>query len=179
MRKRLTALLILTLLMVLPVCSCGSSDSDAAKADEPVTGWDYFETFNPIGSTYETIQNNHKSLEEEGNYDGGIILKVDGNDKLYFGFPRYSMSMIEPGDQCTSVYGDLETVFGIDYYISISELVEKLDITINQDYDNLYYAMKVLDSGTYTLRLELDTIDEKISPETPVAIFHNSKTPES
>ena len=39
MRKRLTALLILTLLMVLPVCSCGSSDSDAAKADEPVTGW--------------------------------------------------------------------------------------------------------------------------------------------
>ena len=112
MRKRLTALLLLTFLMILPVCSCGSSDSDAANADEPVTGWEYFETFNPIGSTYETIQNNHKSLEEEGNYDGGIILKVDGNDKLYFGFPRYSMSMIEPGDQCTSVYGDLETVFG-------------------------------------------------------------------
>ena len=178
MRKRLIALLILTLLMgILPACSGGGSD-DAAKAGEPVTGWEYFESFNPIGSTYETIQSNYKSLEEEGNYDGGIVLKVDGNDKLYFGFPRYSMSMIEPDDPCTSVYGDLETVFGIDYYISVSELVEKLDITLNQDYDNLYYAMKVLDSGTYMLRLEVDSIDEKLSPETSVAIFRGDETSE-
>ena len=176
MRRRLITLFITAMLIaVLPACSTDRSAADQGAADEPLTGWDYFESFNPIGDTYSNIESSHKSLDEEGNYDGGIILKVDGNDKLYFGFPKYSKSLIEPDDQCTSVYGDMETVFGIDYYISLSELVEKLDITINQDYENTYYAMKVLDSGTYMMRIELDNIDEKVSPETPIAIFQSDE----
>ena len=176
MRRRLITLFIIAVLIaVLPACSADKSDTDTGTADEAPTGWDYFESFNPIGDTYSNIESKHKSLDEEGNYDGGIILKVDGNEKLYFGFPKYSKSLIEPDDQCTSVYGDMETIFGIDYYISVSEFVEKLDITMNQDYDTIYYAMKVLDSGTYTMRIELENIDEDVSPETPIAIFQSDE----
>lgn len=173
MKKHFIALLILVLLTgLLPACSGDQSEADA---DEPLIGWDYFESFNPIGDTYSNIQSSHRSFEEEGNYDGGIVLKVDDNDQLFFGFPRYSMSMIEPDDQCTSVYGTLETVFGIDYYIGVSEFVEMLDITLNQDYDSQYCAMKTADSGTYMIRIELENVEDDISPETSVAIFQNDE----
>ena len=173
MKKHFIILLILVLLTgLLPACSDSDPEVDP---DEPLTGWEYFESFNPIGDTFSNIQSSHKSLEEEGNYDGGIVLRVDDNDRLFFGFPRYSMSMIEPDDLCTSVYGTPETVFGIDYYISVSEFVEMLDITMNQDYDGQYCAMKTADSGTYMIRIGIDNIEDDISPETSVAIFQNDE----
>ena len=85
MRKGLSVLIILVLLLaMLPACSSGGN---ASQSEGSAVGWEFFESFNPIGDTYGNISKRFDSLEDEGTFDGGVVLKVDGNDRLFFGFP--------------------------------------------------------------------------------------------
>lgn len=40
-------------------------------------GWDFFEDFNPIDTSYWELSDLY-SFREEGNSDGGVLLQVDG-----------------------------------------------------------------------------------------------------
>ena len=169
-----TLIIALALIMSLILAACSDKAAeDAEQAEEQVLGWEYFETFNPIGSTYGRIAEEHESLDEEGTYDGGVVLKVDGNDRLFYGFPKLSKDALEDGDLCTSVYGDMETIFGIDYYIDPIDFEELLGAKLEADYDGLYIASKTAESGNYLIRFELTNTDENISPEIGVTVFSN------
>ena len=151
--------------------SCSSGDAEVEE-EEPaaVIGWDYFDTFDPIGETYESISARYGSLEEEGVYDGGVVLKVDGGD-LYFGFPRYSQDEIQLADTCTSVYGTLKTVFDLSDSYASDELGEILSVTWEQEYEGMYSGHAERDGVDYIVRLDVDNINELYGPDTGVAIF--------
>ena len=173
MRKGLSVLIILVLLLaMLPACSSGGNDS---QSDGSAVGWEFFESCNPIGDTYGNISKRFDSLEDEGTFDGGVVLKVDGNDRLFFGFPRLSKEDIEDDVECTSVYGNMETLFGVDEYINVSQMIEMLDVDLVQDYDGLYIATKAVGSDTYMIRFEINNIEDDISPDTHIAIFQGQQ----
>ena len=167
-------LIVLTLMVVL-LTACSAQEPE--EQETPPVGWDYFETFNPIGSTYDTISSKYDKLEEAGVYDGGVVLQVDGGD-LYFGFPRYSADEIQGSDTCTSVYGTLGTVFGIRDAYASDDLEEILALLWQQDYDDSYSASAARDSGNYIVKLAVENINELYEPKTSVAVFSNTPAEE-
>jgi ABC-type oligopeptide transport system substrate-binding subunit len=167
-RHLITVMLMIAAIFALTACG-SSSDSEQSK-DTVEPGWDYFEQFNPIGETYESISSKYDSLEDSGVYDGGVTLKVE-DQELYFGFPKYSKEEIESSDTCTSVYGSLRTVFGITDDYASDDLEGILSLTWKQDYDDMYYANVTRPSGSYTVLLVVDTLNELYSPDTGVSIF--------
>ena len=168
--------MLLSILMVFCafLTSCSSDDADTEVEEPPAIGWDYFETFNPVGDTFESISSQHDSLEEEGVYDGGVTLRVDGGD-LYFGFPCYSKDEIGAEDTCTSVYGTLKTVFGLTDSYASDELEEILSLTWDKEFEGMYSGYAERESGRYTVRLDVDNINELYGPETGVAVFAYSE----
>ena len=164
--KKAKTLIILFFLLSLLLGACSDTDSDSE-----IIGWDYFETFNPIGTEYEDIENQYDSLMEDGVYDGGVALQVDDED-LYFGFPRESMDAINDTDQCTAVYGTLETVFGISSDYSFDDIKDLLNVTF-EEYDGTQIGTASIKSGSYYVQLYTDSTYDTLSPDQGVAIFHN------
>ena len=84
--KLLCTLMCAVMVFCALLAACSSDDADVEAEVPAAIGWDYFDNYDPIGKTYEEISGQYGSLEEEGVYDGGVTLRVDGAD-LYFGFP--------------------------------------------------------------------------------------------
>lgn len=170
-KLRLLCILVCVLMVFCAfMTSCSSGEAEVETEEPAAIGWDYFDALNPIGNTYETISSQHESLEEEGMYDGGVTLKVNGDD-LYFGFPCYSKDEIQPEDTCTSVYGTLKTVFGLTDSYASDELGKILSVTWHEEYEGMYSAYAKRESGNYVIRLDIDNINELYGPETGVAVF--------
>ena len=170
-------LILMLLAASLIMASCSSEKGEEQSDDAPVQGWDYFETINPIGKTYSEISGQYETLEDSGVFDGGVVLKAD-NQELYLGFPRYSKDEIEDTDTCTSVYGTLETLFGITKSYASDDLENILGVTWNQDHDGLFYAETDRPSGNYTVLLNVETINELYSPFTTVTVFSRASESE-
>ena len=173
--RLLTLALILAASIVLASCSADApADQSEAPADQ---GWEFFETINPIGQTYGDLSGQYETLEESGVFDGGVVLKAD-NQEFYLGFPRYSKDEIEDTDICTSVYGTLETVFGITESYASDDLEDILSVTWKQDFDDAFYAEAERPEGSYTIVLNVETINELYSPFTPVTVFRRDEDAE-
>lgn len=164
-KKKITLILLFFLLSLL-LGACSGNDSD-----DEIIGWDYFETFNPIGTEYGDIANQYDSLVEDGVYDGGVALQVDSGD-LYFAFPRQSMDAISDTDKCTAVYGTLETVFGITSDYNFDDFKELLNVTF-EEYEGTQIGTASIKSGTYYVQIYTDNVDNSLTPDQGVAIFHN------
>lgn len=168
--KLLCTLMCAVMVFCALLAACSSDDADVEAEVPAAIGWDYFDNYDPIGKTYEEISGQYGSLEEEGVYDGGVTLRVDGAD-LYFGFPCYSKDEIQAEDTCTSVYGTLKTVFGLSDSYASDELGEILSVTWDQEYEGMYSGYAKRDSGSYVIRLDVDNINELYGPDTGVAVF--------
>ena len=177
-KKKLLIAAIIMILAALPALAACSQDrpaeqnSDAAEQNEEITeqGWEYFDTINPLRKTYSEISGRYESLEESGVFDGGVVLRADKKE-FYLGFPRYSMDEIEDSDTCTSVYGTLETVFGITKSYASDDLENILSVTWKEDNDNAFYAEAERPDGKYIIVLNVETINELYSPFTTVSVF--------
>ena len=177
-KKKLLIAAIIMILAALPALAACSQDrpaeqnSDAAEQNEEITeqGWEYFDTINPLRKTYSEISGRYESLEESGVFDGGVVLQADKKE-FYIGFPKYSRDEIEDTDTCTSVYGTLETVFGITKSYASDDLENILSVTWEEDNDNAFYAEAERPEGNYIIVLNVETINELYSPFTTVSVF--------
>ena len=182
--KRIALLIgIFAALLLFAGCGNDSGSADTAgqeeqtvvqedtQADE-VYGWDYFETFNPIGKTYADIKTQYSSLEEDGYFEGGITLKVDGGD-LHICFPKLSKDEIADSDECTGLYGSLSTVFGVDHSCSIGELEELLGVSFDSEYEGNLLAMTDKESGKYYVTLYVPEGSDTADPQTDVSVVPN------
>lgn len=177
-KKRLLTIAIIMMLaasMTLAACSSDkpaeqSDDAAAQSEDATEQGWEYFDTVNPLGKTYSEISAMYDSLDESGVFDGGVVLQAD-KQEFYIGFPRYSKDEIEDTDTCTSVYGTLETVFGITKSYASDDLENILSVTWKEDHDGAFYAEADRPEGKYIIVLNVETINELYSPFTTVSVF--------
>ena len=164
MNKKVLILFCLLIVSLLGACRNGESNNE-------VIGWDYFETFNPIGSSYEEITGQYDSLTEDGVYDGGVVIQVN-DENLYFGFPRDSMDAINDDDQCVTVYGTLQTVFGISSEYSFDEIEDLLNVTF-KEYEGTQTGTASIKSGSYCIQIYTEKTDGYLQPNQGVAVFHN------
>ena len=179
-KKVLLFVLLLTLCVFLVAFTgCADNSSGSPEDDEDLEsyssefeGWDFFEDFNPIDTAYGELSESH-SFREEGNSDGGVLLQVD-DQELYFGFPAYTMAEINDNDCCTAVYGNLNTIFGIDVECHIDNLEKLLDVTFKEDIDDSLIGTALTSSGSYYVQLYISNRDDELTPETGVAIFKNN-----
>ena len=177
-KKRLLTIAIIMMLAVsMSLAACSSdkpaeqSDDAAAQSEDAIEqGWEYFDTVNPLGKTYSEISGMYDSLDESGVFDGGVVLQAD-KQEFYIGFPRYSKDEIEDTDTCTSVYGTLETVFGITKSYASDDLENILSVTWKEDHDGAFYAEAERPDGKYIVVLNVETINELYSPFTTVSVF--------
>lgn len=168
-KLRLLALITALVLAASMLTACGSKPEEPEEP-EPLTGWDYFESFNPIGTSYEDIEGEYTDLIDSGTADGGVLLQVDGGD-LYFGFPALTKEDIASNDPCTSVYGTLNTVFGITSDYTAEKLEDILGVFFEEDYDDTLVGEITVDSGTYYVMLYNNSFDELLTPEAGIAVF--------
>ena len=152
-KSLLTIIIIMMLALSMTLDSCSSdkpadqSDDAAAQSEDTIEqGWEYFDTVNPLGQTYSELSGRYESLEESGVFDGGVVLQAN-KQEFYLGFPKYSKEEIEDTDTCTSVYGTLETVFGITKSYASDDLENILAITWKEDHDGAFYAEAVRPEG--------------------------------
>lgn len=166
---RLLAFITTLVLAASILTACGSKPEEPEEP-EPLTGWDYFESFNPIGMSYEDIEGEYEELIDSGTADGGVLLQVNGED-LYFGFPALTKEDIAPDAVCTSVYGNLKTVFGITSDYTAEKLEDILGVFFEEDYDGMLLGEVTVDSGTYYVMLYNNSFDELLTPEAGIAVF--------
>ena len=179
-KKVLLFVLLLTLCVFLVAFTgCADNSSVSPEDDEDLElfssgfeGWDVFEDFNPIETSYWELSDLY-NFREEGTSDGGVLLQVDDQD-LYFGFPANTMAEINDNDCCTAVYGTLNTIFGIDVDCHVDDLEKLLNVTFKEDIDESLIGSALTSSGSYYVQLYTSSRDDELAPETGVAIFNNN-----
>ena len=173
-RTVLVKLLFVSVFIAISLLS-SCADSNVTTTEEEnrssdSAGWDFFEEFNPIGIEYAELSEHH-SLVEDSTVDGGVALQVDGKE-MYYGFPALSQDEIADSDECTAVYGTLNSMFGINEECSVEELSDMLHITFKEDYDESLIGTTSVNSGSYYVQIYTPDIEDVLKPETGMAVFH-------